>query len=81
LRKRLPSEVEQISDVTGVGQIFYVGRVEEDGEVGEFLERTVFVGVVGVVDEFDLLDVLVFGLVEVGVGGVDDDAQGAGLGH
>ena len=38
-------------------------------------------GVVGVINQFDLLDELSLGLVKVGVGSVDDYANGAGLGH
>lgn len=65
----------------GVGQILDFGRVEEDSEIGVLDVGTVSGGVVGVIDQFDLLDVFDLGLIEVGLGGVDDDADGAGLGN
>lgn len=75
-----PPKVEDVSEVPGVGQVLDFGRVEEDGEIGVLDMGTVSGGVVGVIDQFDLLDVLDLGLVKVGVGGVDDDADGAGFG-
>lgn len=42
--------------------------------------RIVAGGVVALVDELDLLDEFLFLLIEVGVGGVDDESEGAGLG-
>lgn len=41
---------------------------------------TVSCGVVGIIDKFDLLDVFDLGLIEVGTGGVDYNAEGAGFG-
>lgn len=74
MARGIPAEVEEIADEARVGKLFDSGGVEEDGEVGEFLEWTVLVGVVGIINQFDLLDVFVFGFVEVSVGGVDDDS-------
>ena len=76
----LPSEVEEVSDVSRVGQIFDFGGVEEDGEVGVLVMGIVSGGVVGIIDQLDLLDEFVLGLVEVGAGGVDHHSQSAGLG-
>jgi hypothetical protein len=42
--------------------------------------RIVAGSVVALVDELDLLDEFLFLLIEVGVGGVDDESEGAGLG-
>ena len=40
----------------------------------------VSVGVVGLVNQFDFLDEFLFLLIEVGIGGVDDQTEAAGLG-
>ena len=76
----VPSHVELIADEFGVGQVFDAGGVEEDGEVGVLLVGVVAVGVVGLVDQFDFLDEFLFLLIEVGVGGVDDQAKAACFG-
>ena len=80
MRLGVPSHVELIADEFGVGQVFDAGGVEEDGEVGVLLVGVVAVGVVGLVDQFDFLDEFLFLLIEVGVGGVDDQAKAAGFG-
>jgi hypothetical protein len=77
----LPAEVEQVSDMPWIGQVLDLGRVEEDSEVGVLVVGVEAGSVVGIVDQFDLLDVLGLGLIEVGIGGVDDHAHRASLGN
>lgn len=67
--------------MTRVRQVLNLGRVEENSEVGVFVVRVEAGSVVGIVDQFDLLDVLGLGLIEVGIGGVNDDSHCASLGN
>lgn len=75
-----PPKVKDIAKLFGVGQILNFGGVEEDSEVGMLEMRAVAGGVVEVINQFDLLDEFDLDLVEVGVGGVNDNTDGAGLG-
>jgi len=79
--QQLPSKIEKVSDEARIGQIFNDLGVEEDSEVRELLERAVLTGVVSIVDKFDLLDIFLFGLVEVRTGRVYHHSDRAGLGH
>lgn len=44
------------------------------------MEGVVASGVVGLINQFDFFYVFLFGLIEVGVGGVDDETEGASFG-
>ena len=77
----VPTQVEEIPYESRVGEVFNLRGVEEDSQVRVLEMGVVSFGVVGVINQFDLLDELSLGLVKVGVGSVDDYANGAGLGH
>ena len=64
-----------------VGEILYLGGVEEDSEVGILMMGVVSASVVGVINELDLLHVFYLGFIEVGTGGINNEAESAGLGN
>jgi len=75
----VPSEIENITDLSRIGKILYFRRVEEYSHVGIFLVRIEIGNIELVINYFDFFNKSSFLLVEVGIGGIDDEASGAGL--
>lgn len=81
MERWVPAEVEQVADMPWVGQVLNLGGVEEDSEVGVLVVGVEAGSVVGVIYELDLLHKLCFGLIEVGIRGIDDHSHCACLGN